>query len=232
MSGPRLLLVLTFWVGLVVALPSANGQPATAEKEKQRTEAGDKADALIREGKFADAVEPATASVRLSKEIDGEKHWRTFDAEQRLKMVDTAKSFGAEKQKKLVEAIAAEDQAKKAEPTKPADALKLAQAALDGYREILGEETAEVARMWHLIGRLGLRSNDAKGAKEANEKALKIRRAVLPESHPDIGKSLNNLGIALTNLGDTKQAAKHFLEAIGIWKAALGEGDPSVAMGL
>ena len=152
MSGRRFVLGLMFWVGLFVTLPPTIAQPSAAEKTKQRAESGDKAEALIREGKFADAIEPAAACMRLSKEIDGPKHWRTFDAEQHLKLAETGKGLGAEKQKRLVEAFAAEAKAKSLADDQPKESLKLAQTALEVYRELLGEETTELARVWHLIG--------------------------------------------------------------------------------
>ena len=232
MRSHPLVVVLVAWAGCVGAIGLASAQPPADAKAKQRAEFADKADALIRAGKFAEAVEPAASCVTLSKGVDGAKHWRTFDAGQRVKLAETAKGFGAEKQKKLLEAFAAEEQAKKAEATKPAEALKLAEAARDGYRDVLGDETLEVARMWHLIGRIRYSGNDAKGAKEANEAAVKIRQKIMPEVHPDQGRSQNNLGIAQFALGDKKAAVASYREAIRIWKASLGEIEPLVAMGL
>ena len=56
MSCRRLLLGLAFWVSIFVILPSAVAQPSAAEKAKQRTEAEQKVEALLREGKFSDAI--------------------------------------------------------------------------------------------------------------------------------------------------------------------------------
>jgi len=175
-----LVVALVAWAGFLGAIEFALAQPPADAKAKQRAEFADKADALIREGKFADAVAPAAACVTLSKEIDGAKHWRTFDAEQRLKLAEAAKGFAADKQNKLVDAITAEKQAKQLEATKPAEALKLAEAARDGFSGVLGEETLEVARMWHIVGRIASNSGNPKASLEANEFALKIRRKVLP----------------------------------------------------
>ena len=231
MNGHRSVVGLILAGCLFVAAIPLAAQPPTAEKAKQRTEAGDKADALIREGKFADALEPAAACVKLSKEMYGDKHWRTFDAEQRLKLAEVAKGFAADKQKKLLDAMAAEAQAKKLESTNAPEARKLAEAARDGYCDVLGD-TAEVARMWHLIGRIAANARNPKASLEANAAALKIRRKVLPEMHHDLGRSLNNLGLDQSALGDKKPAVGSYVEAIRIWKASLGEGDPLVAMSL
>jgi CHAT domain-containing protein/tetratricopeptide (TPR) repeat protein len=232
MNGQRPSIVLMVGCGLFGVVFPVVAQPTTAEKVKQLAESGEKADLLIRDGKFAEAIEPATECVKLSREIDGPKHWRTFDAVHRLKLAELAKGLPGEKQKQLREALGAEAQAKQWEDDKPKEAIKLARTALAGYGEVLGEETVEAARVWFLIGGIGLGSNDAKGAKEANEKALTIQRKILPESHPDIGKSLYHLGSALNRLGNKKEAVECYKEAVRIWKAGLGENDQLIAMGM
>ena len=71
----------------------------------------------------------------------------------------------------------------------------MALEVLETYRAVVGPETAEVARVWHLIGAARLATERRAGAKEANEQALAIRRKALPADHPDIADSLNNLGV-------------------------------------
>ena len=86
-----------------------------------------------------------------------------------------------------------------------AEAERVALEALETYRALVGPESAEVARVWHRIGRCRSARNDAGGAREANERALTIRRKVLPGTHPDLGRSLNNLGLAESSLGNKRQ---------------------------
>ena len=65
---------------------------------------------------------------------------------------------------------------------------------LETYQALVGLETAEVARVWNQMGHVRWRRNDAHGAMESTERALRIRRKVLPPGHPDIADSLNGLG--------------------------------------
>ena len=91
------------------------------------------------------------------------------------------------------------------EQGKCAEAERVALEALETYRALVGPESAEVARVWHRIGRCRSARHDAGGAKEANERALMIRRKVLPGTHPDLGRSLNNLGLAESSLGNKRR---------------------------
>ena len=213
---------------LLVSLQLAQAQPPAEEKTKKLAEAEAKAEALLCEGKFAEAIEPATECARLSKDVNGAGNWRTFEAEHRLKLAETGKGLGADKQKKLVAAFAAETKSRALENDKAKEALENARSALYGFRDVLGEETVEAARAWHLIGQI---VDNWKEAKEANTCALKIRRKVLPADHPDIGRSLKNLGLAQSNLGDASGAIKSYKAAIEVWKAGLGENDLLVAKG-
>ena len=74
MQSHPLVIVLAAWAWFLVAIEPAPAQAPTDVKAKLRDVAGAKADALIREGKFADAVAPAAECAKLSAEIDGAKH--------------------------------------------------------------------------------------------------------------------------------------------------------------
>jgi CHAT domain-containing protein/tetratricopeptide (TPR) repeat protein len=200
--------------------------------EKKLAELTARADQLLEEGKFAEAGGPAREAAKLAAEAYGDKDWRAFDADRRLKLAETGKDLPEDKQKRLAEAFQAEAQGKRLEGSKPAEAEKLALRAGEGYAAVLGEQTLEQARAWHLVGRLRGTTDDAKGAKEANLKALEIRRKKLPAGHPDIARSLNNLGLTSRSLGELNEAAKNVQEAVDLWKATLGPGDPLVALGL
>src|SRR5262249_38634688 len=81
-------------------------------------------------------------------------------------------------------------------------------------------------------GRIRLASGDARGAKEANEQALALRRKALPSNHPDLGRSSNNLGLAEQSLGNNRDALADFEEAARIWRTSLGPTDPLLATAL
>ncbi|AWM40145.1 photosystem I assembly protein Ycf3 [Gemmata obscuriglobus] len=232
MSGSRLVMGLVLAFDLVAGPTITAAQPS-AERAKQRAEAGAKVTALLREGKFAEAIGPATKCAKLSREIDGPKHWRTFDAEHTLKLAEAAAGLTTDKQKALVAALTAEENVKKAEITAPEKALAIARSALEMYdRAFVSEETVEIAQVLHAVGRIEGVLGNTNDAKAMNERALAIRRKLLPVQHPDLGRSLNNLALLQANLGDRKEAAEGYRKAVCIWKAGLGADDPLVAFGL
>ena len=117
------------------------------------------------------------------------------------------------------------------EQDKCGEAERVASEALETYRAVVGPESAEVARAWHRIGRCRWARHDVGGAKEANERALTIRRKVLPGTHPDLGRSLNNLGLAESRLGNKRRAREFLEEAVRIWRSSLESSSPLTAGG-
>jgi CHAT domain-containing protein/tetratricopeptide (TPR) repeat protein len=88
-----------------------------------------------------------------------------------------------------------------------------------------------MARAWHQVGRFNLGREDSRAAKEANEHALALRRKLLPKDHPDLGRSLNNLGLAEKTAGEPRRARDLLEEAVRIWRTSLPPGDPLIATG-
>ncbi|HWD37927.1 MAG TPA: tetratricopeptide repeat protein, partial [Fimbriimonas sp.] len=66
----------------------------------------------------------------------------------------------------------------------------------------------------------------------ASSEALAIRRRELPEGHPDIASSLNNLASLYQAQGRLTEAEPLFMEALGIYRHALPEGHPDIALSL
>jgi tetratricopeptide (TPR) repeat protein len=56
-----------------------------------------------------------------------------------------------------------------------------------------------------------------------------IDRASLPEGHPAIAASLNNLANLYVNQKRLNEAEPLFIEALRIWKASLPEGHPRIS---
>ena len=165
--------------------------------------------------------------------VDGKEHWRTADARLALAFAEKVAGLGAAERAKVQAALGKEEEAARLEEQgKFAEAERVALEALETYRALVGPESAEVARAWHRIGRCRLARHDAGGAKEANERALTIRRKVLPGTHPDLGRSLNNLGLAESSLGNKRRAREFLEEAVRIWRSSLESSSPLTAMGL
>src|SRR5437016_3656496 len=95
-GSPRWKLLLVLALCPLLALtrattvwPQSKEKPAelTAEQKaklKERNELAKKVDDLLVAGKFTEAEESAQSLLKLSTAIDGEKHWRTVDAQLRL----------------------------------------------------------------------------------------------------------------------------------------------------
>jgi tetratricopeptide (TPR) repeat protein len=64
------------------------------------------------------------------------------------------------------------------------------------------------------------------------QQALEIQRAALPELHPEVAQSLNDLAELYRNMGEYAMAEPLFQQALAIWRAALGEQHPIVASAL
>ena len=62
--------------------------------------------------------------------------------------------------------------------------------------------------------------------------ALRIRKSVHGENHPDYAVSLNNLGVLYSDMGDYAKAETYYLEALRIKKSVLGENHPGYAASL
>ena len=166
-------------------------------------------------------------------QVDGKEHWRTADARLALAFAEKVAGLGQADRAKVGGALRREQEAARLEEQgKFAEAERVALEALETYRALVGPESAEVARAWHRIGRCRSARHDAGGAKEANERALTIRRKVLPGTHPDLGRSLNNLGLAESSLGNKRRAREFLEEAVRLWRSSLESSSPLTAMGL
>src|SRR5512135_18824 len=213
-----------------VAQPTApEAAKADDAAERAIAEAEARADRLLEQGKFAEAAAPAREAADLTAQAYGPRHWRAFDADRRRRLAETARDGPADQRQRLAAAIGAEARAWGLDGSQPAEAQKLALRAAEGYAAVLGEQTPEHARAWHLVSRIQLARNDAKGAKEANQRALAIRRRALPEGHPAIAQSLNNLGNVQVELRDYAGARASFEQALAIRRQALPPDHPAIA---
>ncbi len=141
-------------------------------------------------GDWVQAVGRRKEALAIRMQVDGKGHWRTADARLALAFAETVAGLGPADRAKVGGALRREQEAARLEVQgKCAEAERVAMEALETYRAVVGPESAEVARAWHRIGRCRSARHDAGGAKQANERALMIRRKVLPGTHPDLGRS-------------------------------------------
>ncbi|CAF3945139.1 unnamed protein product [Rotaria sp. Silwood1] len=80
-----------------------------------------------------------------------------------------------------------------------------------------------------LLGTLLLKKGDYIGALENCEKALDISKQTLPQKHPHIATSYNNIGLVYKDKGDYDNALDYCKQALDIWKQTLPEEHPDIA---
>src|SRR5262245_53086923 len=104
--------------------------------------------------------------------VDGRDHWRTADARLAVAFAERVAGLGAADRAKIQGALRKEREADRLESRgEYAGAERAALEALEAYRAVVGPEAVEVARVWHRIGRARGRRDDARGAREAIERA-------------------------------------------------------------
>ena len=184
-------------------------------------------------GDWSGALARRKEALTVRKSTDGEDHWRTVNARLALAFEEKTAGLAALDQAKLGSALRKqEDATRLAAQGKYEQAERVMREVLATYQSLVGPETAEVARAWHVIGRTYLKRGDPRGAKEPNAQALKIRRKLLPGAHPEIALSLNNLGVEQALLGDFAAARKTHEEALAIRRRTLRPDDPDIAQSL
>jgi tetratricopeptide (TPR) repeat protein len=120
---------------------------------------------------------------------------------------------------------------------RPQEALAVYQQIQEedrGNRSDSDEETPLDSVTCHAMGKIHAQLGNTSLAQELLEKAVKIKRALLGESHPEVGRSLSALG-AVCAVQDNKSAAlTHFQEALVIARmhSPEGENDPEVMLAL
>lgn len=116
-------------------------------------------------------------------------------------------------------------------------------AAIAAGRKLLEDETLADEERAGILNNLSLdlaNSGDHKGALEAIQKAVEIRRRLADENpsrfEPDLATSLNNLSTCLAASGEKKSALKVSKEAVGIYRSLAEENPasfkPELAMSL
>ena len=182
-------------------------------------------------GDWGRALARRKEALAVRERVDGKDHWRTADARLMLAFAEKVAGLGQADRAKVAGALRKEQEAARLEvQAKFAEAERVALEALETYGAVVGPESAEVARAWHRIGRCRSARHDAGGAKEANERALTIRRKVLPGNHPDLGRSLNNLGMVESSLGNKRRAREFLEEAVRLWRSSLESSNPLTAI--
>ena len=98
------------------------------------------------------------------------------------------------------------------------------------HQEIFhASEQGKTTLLFYQMATYSLRQGNAFEAKAYYTQALKMTKAFLGECHPSVADTLNNLGLAWSDLGEKKKAIEYYEKALEMKKAFLGESHPSVA---
>jgi tetratricopeptide (TPR) repeat protein len=96
------------------------------------------------------------------------------------------------------------------------------------YTRIYGEESRQVADVWHQNGLIGYNRGDYNMSLDSWEKSLKIRLKIFGEEHADVAKSYNNLGGTYYFKGEYDKAIEYKQKALNIRLKIFGEEHPEV----
>ncbi len=113
------------------------------------------------------------------------------------------------------------------------EALKIAEVALSIEKNILGEKHIYVANSYEFFARLHLSINekDTLGVFFMT-KAIKLKKELLGDCHPEISTSLNNLAQLYADMGQYEKALPLQQQALKVYEKTLGDEHPGVALSL
>jgi CHAT domain-containing protein/Tfp pilus assembly protein PilF len=184
-------------------------------------------------GKWHDALARRREALAVQEQALGKAPWRVADARLAVAFDEQVIRLSEADRSQTQAALRKEKEADRhLKEGKYHDADAAASQVLKCYQTVAGPESAEVARIWHLIGRSRLRRNDAHGAHQPNARALAIRRKLLPEEHPDIARSLNSLGVEQSQMGDPAAARISHEAALAIRRKTLPNDHPDIIQSL
>lgn len=229
---------------LTLAAPRA---PSALERrlEEARILSG-RAAALIRQGKYDDALQPARHSLELREAAVGPEHRLIADSLHLLAEYYDNKGNYTEAEPVNLRALAIREHTLGPDHQDVARSLfNLAwiyqtrqdyakaeaayQRALAIQQRIFGEWHREVATTLNDLAILYHKRGDYEKAVEIDLKVLGVRERILGDSDVGVALTLNNLGLDYILLGDYVRAEPCFLRALRIYEDKRGPDHPDVA---
>lgn len=90
------------------------------------------------------------------------------------------------------------------------------------FVQVRGTQHTDIARGEQSMGEILRAAGDLDGAQQRLQRALALRRALLPAGHPDIARSMVSLGLVALEAGRTVEAVEWFDAALVIWQQRPG----------
>jgi len=109
------------------------------------------------------------------------------------------------------------------------EAIKLFEEALALGQTLFGENSVEIAAIYHNMASAYKNQGDYPQALEWHQKALVIREKALGKEHPDTASTYNNMAIVYYSQGDYPKALEWHQKALVIREKALGKEHPDTA---
>jgi CHAT domain-containing protein/tetratricopeptide (TPR) repeat protein len=162
---------------------------------------------LYQQGRYEEAIQPASQARDLSSQYPGEDH-PSF-ATSLNNLAELYRSMGNYTQ---------------AEP--------LYKQAMEIRRKALGEDHPDFATSLNNLAELYRSMGNYTQAEPLLKQAMEIRRKALGEDHPSFAQSLNNLAVLYDSMGNYTQAEPLLKQAMEIVRKALGEDHPDFAASL
>ncbi len=103
-------------------------------------------------------------------------------------------------------------------------------AGIDAAIDAHGEMHTTVAAALNNLANAYEAARLYEDARDAHERSLAIKRALLREDHPDVAIGLNNLALVMIRQGDPKSAEPLLRDAIAMHLNGLGDTHPSTAV--
>eukprot|EP00820_Chromera_velia_P023137 Cvel_31665.t1-p1 / transcript=Cvel_31665.t1 / gene=Cvel_31665 / organism=Chromera_velia_CCMP2878 / gene_product=Kinesin light chain 3, putative / transcript_product=Kinesin light chain 3, putative / location=Cvel_scaffold4760:3764-6339(-) / protein_length=546 / sequence_SO=supercontig / SO=protein_coding / is_pseudo=false len=210
-----------------------------------------KADDLVREGKFEEAMEAYETALRVRKQVFGEdsqcpetalilnrmaslfmrqkKHEEavrrlrseTAAVFERLSFKDTENAAKAAEHHKVAKSFA--------EKAKLREAEKGYRQALQVKKRVFGDVHLSIANTTSNLAVVLQRQRKYGEALEMYEETLRVKKTIFGDEHPATADTLYSMGVLLETQGEYKKAHEMFEEALRVRKQVLGDQHPDTA---
>ena len=194
---------IRLWLGVCLLFTSGAALPLSAQEARWK-ELNAQVVQFYKQGKFAEAIPPAQASLRVAEATFGAEH------------PNVATSLNNLCQLYVVQGRFAE-----AEP--------LSKRALTIQEKVLGPEHPDVAISLVNLAELYLAQGRYAEAEPLQKRALAIFEKALGPEHPNVAVSLNDLALLYRNQGRYAEAEPLYKRALAIREKALGPDHSDVA---
>jgi CHAT domain-containing protein/tetratricopeptide (TPR) repeat protein len=186
---------------------------------------------LQREGRFAEAIEPAREAAEIRTRLQGADHWQTADAR---RAVDDLRTIAAlpEEGRKAMASVGELDRKAQVERQRVhyADAERIDRILLEIRRKWLGDDHPDTAQSHNSVAFNLNAQGKYTEAEPLFRHALAIKLKALGEDHPDTALGYNNVAFTLDAQGKSAAAEPLLRKALAIQLKALGENHPDTAL--